>query len=93
MPIYIKGYGPIGPTIKKHLGMINGEYLKEYNPSAFDGYGDVVFTDRKQDALTFVSFTEAKIFVNQMPKNRPLREDGRPNRPISAFTLELICDE
>jgi hypothetical protein len=73
--------------------MINGEYLKEYDPTAFDGYGDIVFTDLKKDAIIFDSFTEANVFINQMPNNRPLREDGRPNRPISAFTLELIRDE
>lgn len=87
--VYIKGWGPISPTIKKHLGKINGEYVKKYQPEAFDGHGDVVFTDKKEEALTFESFTAAHIFVGQVPKNRPYRDDGRPNRPISAFTLEM----
>ena len=90
--IYIKGWGPIGPTIKKHLGKINGEYVKKYEPEAFDGYGDVVFTDRKEEALTFETFTDAYLFVGQIPNNRPVRDDGQPNRPISAFTLEVKAE-
>lgn len=90
MPVYIKGYGPVGPTIQKHLGQINGEYLKSYDPDAFDGYGDCVFTDLPEDALAFSSFTDAQKYVNQVSKKRPLREDGQPNRPIAAFTIEMF---
>lgn len=86
MTVIIKAYGPFNlhPTRQ-----IQGQFLKSYDPEAFSGLGDAVFTDRVQEALKFPNMDEALHFTLQVPWHRPIREDGRPNRPIRAFTLEF----
>jgi hypothetical protein len=82
----IMAYGPVsGPEL------IAGEYLKAYDPEAFDGRGDAVFTNDVAEAMTFKSMEEALTFAHRTPKARPLRADGRPNRPLTAFTLEVVA--
>lgn len=69
--------------------LLDGQYLKSYDPEAFDGRGDATFTDKIEQALRFNDIVEAMDFVRTVPASRPLREDGNPNRPLTAFTLEF----
>lgn len=88
--VRIKAYGPVGIVIdSNNAGVIDGEYLKSYDPEAHDGLGDATFTQDKGKALVFVDNREAIAFVMKVPKARPLRADGRPNRPILVFSLEI----
>lgn len=83
MKTVIVAYGPVSGSYQ-----ICGEYLKSYDPEAHDGFGDATFTTDINKALVFDTFAAALLFTRQQPANRPLRADGRPNRPLTAFTLE-----
>lgn len=64
-------------------------YLKSFDPEAHDGQGDAVLTDEVSEAMKFDTFTEAYEFYHSVPMSRPIREDGRPNRPLTAFTVSV----
>lgn len=64
-----------------------GQYVTEYDPDAFGGRGHVAGSLSKRNALRFASVDEAMRFIQQPSTVRPLRADGEPNRPITAFTL------
>jgi len=83
MKTVIIAYGPVSGTYT-----IDGEYVKSYNPDAHDGRGDASFTKLLEEALRFTDMTEALEFAMRQPECRPRRADGRPNRPLTAFTLE-----
>lgn len=61
-------------------------WVKRYDPDAFDGGGDVEFTSDPAEALSFATVSEALTFWKQVSTVRPVREDGKPNRPLTAFT-------
>lgn len=69
---------------------IAGHFVKSYDPDAHDGRGDLVGTLRLEEALRFPTAAAAFEFYRQQSKVRPLREDGRPNRPATAFSIELV---
>jgi hypothetical protein len=64
-----------------------GSFLKAYDPEAMDGYGLASWTGDKAEALVFGSFGEAFDAWRAIPASRPLRPDGKPNRPLTAFTV------
>lgn len=70
--------------------MNNGEYLKAFDPEALDGMGSFVWTPDKQNALHFDSALDAYLLWNMIPKCRPLRPDGEPNKPLTAFSVEIV---
>lgn len=67
-----------------------GKFITGYRPLAYDGLGEVLFSPHLQDALAFETQAEALAFYRHVPKHRPLRPDGQPNRPITAFTVEVL---
>lgn len=87
MPMVIVAFGPLsGPG----AWSIQGEFVKSYDPNAHDGRGAVLFTSDKAEALRFSDIPAAMKFIQQVPKARPTRADGLPNRPLTAFTLTII---
>lgn len=69
-----------------------GTYLKSHVDTPC-GRGETVFTDRIHEALTFLSPMEAMQFWQQQSLAVPLRPDGKPNRPLTAFTCEIAPKE
>lgn len=67
-----------------------GAYLRSYSPDAHDGQGDVVWTTDMRLAVQFSSAGGAMRFYRQQSTVRPLRDDNRPNRPLTAATVEII---
>lgn len=64
-----------------------GMWLHRYDPDAFDGRGQIVFTPLKSEAQRFPSMIEAMACWKQPSTRVPLRDDGKPNRPLTAFTV------
>jgi len=64
--------------------------IRHYDPEGHSGFGDVLFTMRVDKAIKFNTAEEAYKFWLQIPKNRPVRDDGLPNRPLTAFTVEVV---
>jgi hypothetical protein len=68
----------------------DGEYLASFDPEAGDGWGEAVFTRDVAKALRFPDFPAAYAFLGTRPTRRPVRPDGKPNRPLTAFTMEFV---
>lgn len=66
-----------------------GQYVKHYDPDAHEGRGDLVTTTDLDDALVFDGFAEAWSAWQATSRTHPVRADGRPNRPLTAFTIEV----
>lgn len=67
----------------------HGSWVQSYNPDAHDGYGDVTWTTDPEQALAFTDPSAALDCYRLVPLNRPTRPDGQPNRPLTAFTIEV----
>ena len=64
-----------------------GNYLQDYDPEDHDGRGDATFTPDVAKAMKFDSFIAAMECWSKQSKTRPLRPDGKPNKPLTAFSV------
>jgi hypothetical protein len=64
-------------------------YVMAYDPDSNDGRGEVTTTTDIFKALAFEKSYEAWEKWKQQSRVRPLRSDGRPNRPLTAFTVTV----
>lgn len=80
-----------------HVGSASihtGQYVVSFDPDAYDGRGYLVTTKDKRKALRFDSPSAAMTFYQRQSTVHPLRKsDGRPNRPLTAFTVTLEREE
>lgn len=90
-------------VIKIH-GLVNGsrtafddQYVVEYNPN-MDGIEPGTYramtahlktTSQIDKARKFKHLLDAMHFARRVDPREPI-QDGRPNRPLTAFTLEFI---
>lgn len=83
----------------KIIGLTNGEatefdgkFVQQYDPSycapgeEYDG-GLLIVTDDPEKALLFAEPRDA---MECWRKEHGMRPDGRPNRPLTAFTVEAV---
>lgn len=86
-------------TIMKVWGFANGapcpvagQYLKAFDFDAYDGRGFGDFTADRVEAMKFKDLPEAMAYWKTVSKVRPVRADGRPNRPLTAthVTFEWV---
>lgn len=68
-------------------GVPVGCYLASYEPEAHDGNGEARWTPNPGLALTFPTADEAMACYLAVPRNRPVRPDGKPNRPLTTFLI------
>lgn len=67
--------------------MVMGLYLKSFDPDGHSGRGDVAWTRDVADALKFATAGDALDLWRAQSKVMPLRLDGKPNRPLTAFSI------
>jgi len=67
-----------------------GQYLAAFDPEAHDGGGEATFTAHLADAFHFPTVAAAYQCYGTVPRARPLRADGKPNRPLTTFTMEFV---
>lgn len=68
---------------------VEGTYISGYQPDAYSGRGSATYTRYAERALQFRSPSEAIAFWRQQSAVRPFREDGEPNRPLTAITVAV----
>jgi hypothetical protein len=68
-------------------GVPVGSYLASYNPEGDRGNGVATWTRDPAQAMTFPTGAAATACYRAVPLNRPLRSDGKPNRPLTKFTV------
>lgn len=90
MRVVIRIVGPAEVMLntKDVQGMI-GKWIESYDPDAHDGRGDLRVTANREKALRFSSPGDAMRFWKQQSKKQPLRTDGQPNRPLTAWTVGI----
>lgn len=75
--------------IQTHTGEapeLNGMYVKHYDPDGVFADGTMLaVTDKPEEAKQFSGKGEALEYYNQVSKKEPVRADGKPNRPLTAF--------
>lgn len=64
-------------------------WLESFEDSP-DGRGRAVITPHRERAMVFDSFAQAFDYWRQESKFQPLRSDGKPNRPLTAYTVEIV---
>lgn len=67
-----------------------GGYIVRCDVEARGGRGALEVTQDPARALHFPDATWALRFVRRQSKTRPLRPDGQPNRPLTAYTVEIM---
>jgi hypothetical protein len=70
-------------------GELDGAWLVSYDPAGCDGRGDATWSGHPADAARFTPLEWAELWTAS-PPNRPLRPDGKPNRPITMFHLMIV---
>ena len=75
---------------------VDGQYLVEYDPNrdGVDAWGNamlahIVASPDREDALLFPSVLEAHQCWARVDERDPVRPDGKPNRPLTAFTIAV----
>lgn len=73
---------------------IAGQFVKSMDVDAYNGRGLVDYTEDASRAKQFETFEAAFAFWQTQSTVRPLRRDGKPNRPLTATTcaIEKIPD-
>jgi hypothetical protein len=73
---------------------IDGLYLMEYDPGRDGNIGGrptgahILCTPHRESAIKFKSLHELTETWRMTDPRNPTRPDGRPNRPLTAFTIE-----
>ena len=70
-------------------GELDGAWLVSYDPAGGDGYGEGAWSQDPADAALFTAEEWAALWT-AAPANRPLRPDGKQNRPITRFGLMMV---
>lgn len=89
-PVVIRCLGLAGHAVKEAAFNPAGDYLEGFDPEAGYGWGAAAFTRDLQRAMVFPDLKAAYEFIGTRPKTRPTRPDGKPNRPLTAFTLQIL---
>ena len=71
----------------------SGKYVADYRPDLCDGRGVVATSREIAKAKFFDNQSQALAFYRTQSRTRPLRDDGGVNRPLTAFTVELVAVE
>jgi hypothetical protein len=66
-----------------------GDYLEWSDPDANFGGGDDRWTSHLTDAKRFPTFDAAVECWKEQSTVRPLRSDGKPNRPMTAISVRV----
>jgi hypothetical protein len=68
-------------------GLPVGSCLASYDPEAADGNGAAEWTPDPARAMTFATAEAATACYHAVPRNRPRRPDGKPNRPLTISSV------
>lgn len=65
-----------------------GQYLESFDVDAHDGRGTATWTNDLNEAIVFDGFMQAMEAWRTWSTVRMFRDDGQPNRPLTAFHVE-----
>lgn len=70
-------------------GIEHGEYLQWADPDANKGMGDDRWTRDIEKAKQFATFADATACWQAQSTVKPIRPDGKPNRPMTAWSVTI----
>ena len=70
-----------------------GVFLKSFDFNANNGSGSWEFTRHIEEAMKFSNVEAGLRYWNTVCPSRPVRVDGKPNKPLTMFTISLISAE
>lgn len=83
-----------GPCVMLCVGLANGaptpdkgKWLAAFDPEAMDGRGLAAWTSDRKRAYRFHDPETAWRVWHAIPANRTTRPDGKPNRPLTAYSV------
>lgn len=65
-------------------------YLKAFDADADGGRGRIEPTTNPDEAMRFDTANEALALWRTPSRVVPTRTDGKPNRPLTAFSIEIV---
>jgi hypothetical protein len=71
-------------------GKVTLLWLKSFDADALDGRGSITMTDLREDAMRFDSLAAVFECWKTQSNVVPLRDDGRPNRPLTAYSIQPV---
>jgi hypothetical protein len=71
-------------------GKIKTSWLKKFDPNAHNGRGAIWMTKDRAEAKRFDSFAAVMECWKTQSTLVPVRPDGKPNRPLTAFTIQPV---
>jgi hypothetical protein len=71
-------------------GDMSGLLLATYDPEYRGGRGMALWTEDVDKAMKFPDAPSAWALWRQQSVLMPLREDGYPNRPLTAYSVEVL---
>lgn len=83
----IRIIGAMGIVHRQDPDAQPGQWIRSFDPDAYDGRGDLATTEDPALALRFPDAVTAWRFWRQQSTVRPLRPDGKPNRPLTALSI------
>lgn len=69
---------------------LGGKFVCTFDPEPHGGRGNLTVTANPFEALAFATMEDAIRFWRQTSKTVPVRHDGKPNRPLTAYTVEFF---
>lgn len=87
MSVVIVCQGLVGPLSVDAQDPDTGKYLESYDPDYLDGLGAWSWTSDRAKAVRFKGIADAFDTWKRRSSIRPTRSDGRPNRPLTAYSV------
>lgn len=69
---------------------LDGQYVHDFDPDGYAGRGNLRATDDPARAKRFENAIAAWEFWRAQSTVKPMRDDGRPNRPLTAYTVKVL---
>lgn len=85
--VVIRSMGLVGAELLGVVDESDGKFLQRFDAEARSGKGDIRWTDDKDKALRFHDVGEALKTWKTVSAVNPLRGDGQPNRPLTAYSV------
>jgi hypothetical protein len=68
-------------------------FLKDFDFEHDHGQGRPVFTQKRSEAMKFDDPGKALDYWKTQSKKKPMRPDGKPNRPFTAWTVSILRED
>jgi hypothetical protein len=91
MPVVLRVVELTGVHLGNFAPAMPGDFLVAFDVEARDGRGEAIWSPDIKKAMKFPDAISAMRAWKSQSQTRPIRDDGKPNRPLTAYTVEGIA--